>query len=166
MIDTPAWIKLISSGLGWLQNLLHWLKGWAKGRAASKPLRFVPDDQMSRWIGGASIGTKPAMQVTSRWFVANLSSDYVRIVQVTLTRRLPRAHWWSVRGECQVTPTNAFSFLARGRAAGQVIAPNQRLDLQATFFVTDPLRAGESLRATTTFVDGGQTVKLRTTYKG
>ena len=166
MIDIPARIKAIGSMLGGLQNLGHWLKVWTKGQAASKPLRFVPDDQMSRWIGGASIGTTPAMQVTSRWFVANPSSDYVRIMQVTLTRRLPRSHWWSLRGERQVTPTNAFCFLARGRVAGQVIAPNQQLDLQATFFVTDPLPAGEPLRATTTFVDGGQTVKLRTTYKG
>jgi hypothetical protein len=87
-------------------------------------------------------------------------------MQVTLTRRLPRSHWWSLRGERQVTATNAFCFLARGRAAGQVIAPNQQLDLQATFFVPDPLPAGEPLRATTAFMDGGQTVTLRTTYKG
>jgi hypothetical protein len=155
--------------LGWLKFLMSALSKQLPERR-HKRLKFVADDQMNRWMAGTALAGKPAMFVESRWFVANPSADYVRIVKVTFTRRLSREHWWSLPRSRQITPATTFLTLSRGHRvqspAGQVvIPPHQQLDVEATFVMTEPLPNRKRLKAVTTFVDGfGRTVKLRATY--
>ena len=164
MADNLGWGKAIGAAFGWVVQIFqHWLTR----HAAPETLSIVPYDEMNRWMGG-TMADKPGMYVESRWFVANPSAHEVRIVEVTLTRLLPRTHWWSIRRPRQITPAELFLIVSRGHrgSSGQVvIPPHQHVNMEATFFVTEPLPDGTSLEATTTFVDGfGVENTQQTTY--